>query len=225
MAAPLDPRAENLDQELDCAEYYGSETEDSETGTDTISWISWFCSYEGHEYFVEVPEDYIDDEFNLTGLRQIVPHYTQAIHMILDLEDDFDEGNWDGTTKPDIQDIEDSAERLYGLIHARYIITRQGLHQMAEKYVAGQFGSCPRYHCKNTFVLPCGLSDSPNFDAVKLFCPNCKDLYSPASTRFSTVDGAYFGTTFPHMFFLTFPEYLVNGQIGDKYIARIYGFK
>lgn len=44
-----------------------------------------------------------------------------------------------------------------------------------------------------------GLSDLPFQKAVKLFCPRCEDIYSPKSSRHGTIDGAFFGSTFPHM--------------------------
>lgn len=47
----------------------------------------------------------------------------------------------------------------------------------------------------------------PGVDTVKLFCPNCNDIYTPSSSRFSGVDGAFFGTTFAHLFFHTYREY------------------
>ncbi|KDN51317.1 hypothetical protein K437DRAFT_55450 [Tilletiaria anomala UBC 951] len=168
----------------------------SESGTDSLTWISWFCSLPGHEYFAEVSEDFIEDDFNLTGLNALVPFYREALEMILDVEPQED-----SPKIPDVSIVESSAELLYGLIHQRYILTRQGLQQMVEKFESGHFGYCPRVFCHSHPVLPCGRSDLPGLDTVKLYCPNCFDCYAPPSSRFHGVDGAFFGTTFPHLLF------------------------
>jgi len=49
-----------------------------------LSQIQYFCSIAGHEYFTEVPESFIEDQFNLTGLNGQVPFYQEAMSMILD---------------------------------------------------------------------------------------------------------------------------------------------
>jgi casein kinase II subunit beta len=45
------------------------------------SWISSFCSLIGHEYFAEVSEDFIEDDFNLTGLQNQVAMYKEALEV------------------------------------------------------------------------------------------------------------------------------------------------
>lgn len=45
------------------------------------SWISSFCSLLGHEYFAEISEDFIEDDFNLTGLQTQVSMYKEALEV------------------------------------------------------------------------------------------------------------------------------------------------
>ena len=86
-------------------------------------WIEWFCNIEGHEFFLEIDEDYIRDQFNLYGLRAKIPRYSEALDMILSPE------------SPDEEDLHDeaflelyqSASDLYGLTHARFITSLRGL--------------------------------------------------------------------------------------------------
>ncbi|TLD05797.1 uncharacterized protein PgNI_08905 [Pyricularia grisea] len=197
------------------------------------SWISSFCSLIGHEYFAEVSEEFIEDDFNLTGLQTQVPMYKEALEMILDVEPEDDEDEEDEEEEDEIDEsgdgvgaatrhgerrnhsriasdlsmIESSAELLYGLIHQRFICSRAGIQQMSEKYELGHFGSCPRTNCNLARTLPVGLSDIPGAGTVKLFCPSCLDVYVPPNSRFQTVDGAFFGRTFGALFLMTFPEF------------------
>ena len=85
-----------------------------------------FISSRGNEYFCEIDEDYLTDRFNLTGLNTEVQYYQYALDLItdvfdLDCDDDMRET------------IEKSARHLYGLIHARYVVTTRGLAKMVRR--------------------------------------------------------------------------------------------
>lgn len=201
------------------------EDEEEESSEDSASdedgsWISWFCSLRGNEFFCEVDEDYIQDDFNLTGLNVLVPYYDYALDMVLDVEMPME----DSLTEEQQEIVESAAEMLYGLIHARYIVTNRGMHAMYEKYRTAAFGRCPHVFCQGQPVLPVGLSDLPRNYTVNVFCPRCHGLFFPKSTRQANIDGAYFGTTFPHLYLMTHPD-MIPSKPTQSYSPRVYGFK
>jgi hypothetical protein len=91
---------------------------------------------------------------------------------------------------------------------------------MYEKYRNAAFGRCPHVFCQGQPVLPVGLSDLPRNYTVNVFCPRCHGLFFPKSTRQANIDGAYFGTTFPHLYLMTHPV-SVNHDGRDVRIAFI----
>lgn len=86
-------------------------------------WIKKFLSNRGNEYFCEIDEEYLTDRFNLTGLNAEVPYYQHALDLITDV---FDIDADDQLR----EQIDKSASHLYGLVHARYIVTTRGLAKM-----------------------------------------------------------------------------------------------
>ncbi|CAN1248681.1 Putative casein kinase II subunit beta-4 [Linum perenne] len=208
-----------------CSDAEESETDSEESdvsdsdGEDT-SWISWFCNLRGNEFFCEVDDDYIQDDFNLCGLSSQVPYYDYALDLILDVES----SHGDTFTEEQNELVESAAEMLYGLIHLRYILTSKGMAAMLEKYKNYDFGRCPRVYCCGQPCLPVGQSDIPRSSTVKIYCPKCEDIYYPRSKYQGNLDGAYFGTTFPHLFLMTY-GHLKPQKAAQNYVARVFGFK
>ncbi|KAF5732845.1 putative casein kinase II subunit beta-4-like [Tripterygium wilfordii] len=159
-----------------------SETDSEESDVsgsdgDDTAWISWFCNLRGNEFFCEVDDEYIQDDFNLCGLSSQVPYYDYALDLILDVES----SHGDMFTEEQNELVESAAEMLYGLIHVRYILTTKGMTAMLEKYKNYDFGRCPRVYCCGQPCLPVGQSDIPRSSTVKIYCPKCEDTYYPRS--------------------------------------------
>ena len=133
-----------------------------------------------------------------------------------------------GTDSENIGDeIERSANILYGLIHARFLITSRGISLLSQKYKNGDFGSCPRVLCENQKFLPIGLDDLPNQNTVKFYCPRCKEIYNHSKTKYSNIDGAYFGRSASHLLELLNKDSFcfVDKSVDRQYVPKIFGFK
>ena len=83
------PPMEEIDDEDEEEEEENEDDEDSSevsASDDDACWISWFVNIRGNNFFCEVDEPYIQDDFNLAGLSSQVPYYDYALDMILDVD-------------------------------------------------------------------------------------------------------------------------------------------
>ena len=192
-----------MEEEYYDEEEYSDESEENEEeseGMEEVPWKQWFLSLKGNEFFADVDNEFIEDDFNLTGLSTLVPYYDFALDTILDVDISAE-----NLTEEQRDIIDSAAEVLYGLIHARFILSVRGMEVMHTKYTDGDFGRCPRFSCNEQHVLPIGDSDMPRVKGVLVFCPKCREIFFPRSYKHSSVDGAFFGTTFCHLYLLTHP--------------------
>jgi Casein kinase II regulatory subunit len=99
--------------------------------------------------------------------------------------------------------------------------------------------------CAGQPVLPVSLKDEMGVDTVKIYCPKCSQVFHPPPLRSSRattgggasgnsgtgtfsggVDGAAFGTTFPHLFLMTFSNLVPDPLPPESaYVPRIFGFR
>ncbi|KAF8834636.1 casein kinase II beta subunit [Paxillus ammoniavirescens] len=71
---------------------------------------------------------------------------------------------------------------LYGVIHARWIVTSRGFAKVLEKRKM-EFGRYPRISYQPQPLRPAGVSDIPFEKSVRLYCGRCEDVHSPKSSR------------------------------------------
>ncbi|KAK1443536.1 casein kinase II subunit beta like protein [Babesia gibsoni] len=210
------------------------ELDSSEEQNSEIPWIEWYCSLKGNQYYVQVDEAYVRDDFNLVGLQQQVSYYNHALQVILDNYNDYDYECYDDNEEETFggrserakqQIINTSSQLLYGLIHSRFIITAKGMSLMMQKFKEKVFGTCPNFSCEGAAVLPIGIVDAPAYHNTKIFCPRCNEVYHPPkNSRLALIDGAYYGTTFAHLFLMVHEQIVPRGPT-YYYVPQIYGFK
>jgi len=187
------------------------------------NWIDNNLSKRGNNFLCRVDEAFIADNFNLYGLTSLSNGavFYRTLKRILNTDDETDASSSTQQFREDAEERE--AERLYGLIHARFIMTSRGMEHMNAMRHQKKFGICPRVAC-GTHLLPFGLSDEPDIEPVKLYCDRCKDVFHPPSRKHQGLDGAFFGTGFPHMFFMMNPHES-SSEKKKTFVGRLCGFR
>eukprot|EP01029_Cantina_marsupialis_P010634 TRINITY_DN241906_c0_g1_i2.p1 TRINITY_DN241906_c0_g1~~TRINITY_DN241906_c0_g1_i2.p1 ORF type:complete len:449 (-),score=167.01 TRINITY_DN241906_c0_g1_i2:308-1564(-) len=230
--APVPP-AIHYDEGYYQGENAGGDFTSSEEWGDT--WISWFCGLQGHQFLCEVDPAFIESTFNLFGLKPLFADFRGAVSIILDDECSEEEGH----RSQEAEWCDRECSELYGHIHARYILTYDGLNKMIQKYRRGDFGFCPRILCKKCPALPIGITGDALYHTPEprhppcIYCPNCGDIYSvPQGVIESDVDAFFFGSSFPHLMMMTFPDDFPKqgrrwrpADDPSSYQPRLFGFK
>eukprot|EP01155_Anaeramoeba_flamelloides_P036426 Anaeramoba_flamelloidesc24853_g1_i2.p1 GENE.c24853_g1_i2~~c24853_g1_i2.p1 ORF type:complete len:132 (+),score=21.84 c24853_g1_i2:21-416(+) len=95
------------------------------------TWVRWFLSLERNDILTEVRPYFLEDNFNYTGLSNYVPSYSLALRTIRTLEISDKEI----LTQEQEELIQGAAKLLYGLIHARWIVTPHGAKNMVKFFL------------------------------------------------------------------------------------------
>ena len=192
--------------------YYEEGEEEQEEEEEEMRWIEVFLNKEENDWILRIPEDFIDDGFNLFGLEEKINNFDESISII--------QGEYSDS---DIEVNEEEVTQAYYAIHSRYIISPSGLEEMKELFENKKFGICPRLECQGQAVLPYGISDLFGQDRTYIYCPCCQDIYEPYNSSILNLDGSAFGSNFATLFISTFlDEININEFIISKRL--VYGF-
>lgn len=171
-------------------------------------WIGDFMHREENHGIVRVPDEFLEDRFNVVGLDRYINSFEETYSSILDK----------GPRGDPV-----SEALLYYLIHQRYIFTKAGLEAVLDKVMNEEYGVCPRVGCMSAAMVPVGMSDKPGRGYTKTYCHGCREVYEPGGVL-GALDGCAWGRSFPHFLILTHP-YDFPSRACEKYVPRIYGFR
>ena len=100
-----------------------------------MHWIDWHVSVPGNHFLVPIDISFIMNSFNMTEFKDSDYHgltyFEEAHRQILGMAPKSQEELEDKV----YQGIYQQAVDLYGLMHARYIQTKEGLEKIKQKYI------------------------------------------------------------------------------------------
>ncbi|KAH0791211.1 Casein kinase II subunit beta [Histomonas meleagridis] len=182
-----------------------------------LNWVKNFLSF---------PSSYVFVDVEVAFLKEFLENFTTANSLITDLEEakNLILTSTEEEVQSAPQPIQFQAEILYGLAHAKYLHTPEGQEKMISKQKNKIFMHCPRLSCERTICFPCGVSDIPQELTIKMYCPNCHEIYNVSDELISKIDGAYFGLNWLESVCQSHPELRLSNQT-QEYVPRIYGFR
>lgn len=183
----------------------------------TQRWIDSYLSSAKGKILAKIDEEFIENTFNITGLKPKIKYFTPAYELIKRNTTVSAHG------KIDQKRIEADSELLYGLIHARFLLTKNGMQQMYEKYQKKLFQECPRVYCKDVQCIPYGISEEIGVEKIKMFCPSCQDIYEVEDNDIKDLDGSCYGPSWVHMFLQKYPS-IIPKEPPKVYVPKIYGY-
>jgi casein kinase II subunit beta len=164
--------------------------------------------------FQAMGEDAVDIAKQLVQLPQqqqtSYPVYRLALKMILLLNDEDDSISSSILQHPLIPPhaIQQAAEALYLLVHARFVSSPRGLDAL--RRILGNspvFGRCPRVSCRGTALLPYGSRDDYTSNIIakhnkrcQRYCPCCGEIWNFWESK---TDGCAWGPSLCHLLLLT----------------------
>lgn len=105
------------------------------------SWISQFCCE--NDFHTEVPTTFIDDPVTLNWICSVYsgPIFDTSLDIIANrIARDEVPGRI-------LKEADRMARDLYDLVHAKFIVTVDGLEAVKVKFTNGVYGQCPRVFC------------------------------------------------------------------------------
>lgn len=223
--------------------------------TTTLPWVSKFLNERSKDCLLPVPKDFLTDGFNLAQLAPIVerigfqvlgddaitiakqlmqvsqhsyPIYRLALQLILNESEDETSILHHPLIPPHA--IQEAAQALFLMVHARFVSSPRGLDAIKRIARAGMFGRCPRRTCEGNCLLPYGSSiDYVGYGQnCKRYCPKCGEYWNFWDSK---TDGCSWGPSLCHLVLLTHgseiypPTTTMKRENHDENLSAVMGFK